>query len=62
MIKCSGYSVFLAEVEECLYKYPVIAECAVIGVPHEYRGEDVKAFVVLRPEWVGKITEEELVA
>ncbi len=62
MIKASGYSVFPAEVEEYLYQHPAIAECAVIGVPHEYRGEDVKAFVVLKPEYVGKITEEELVA
>lgn len=62
LIKASGYSVFPAEVEEYLYKHPAIAECAVIGVPHDYRGEDVKAFVTLRPEWVGKITEDELVA
>lgn len=51
-----------AEVEEYLYKHPAISECAVIGVPHDYRGEDVKAFVVLKPDWEGKVTEEELVA
>ncbi|MGI6548526.1 MAG: AMP-binding protein [Syntrophomonadales bacterium] len=62
MIKASGYSVFPAEVEEYLYKHPAISECAVIGVPHDYRGEDVKAFVVLKPDWEGKVTEEELVA
>ncbi|MGI6551396.1 MAG: AMP-binding protein [Syntrophomonadales bacterium] len=62
MIKASGYSVFPAEVEEYLYKHPAIAECAVIGIPHDYRGEDVKAFVVLKPDWAGKVTEEELVA
>lgn len=61
LIKASGYSVFPAEVEEYLYHHPSIAECCVIGVPHEYRGEDVKAYVVLKPEWVGKITEQELV-
>jgi acyl-CoA synthetase (AMP-forming)/AMP-acid ligase II len=61
LIKASGYSVFPAEVEEYLYHHPAIGECVVIGVPHEYRGEDVKAFVVLKPEWVGKITEEGLV-
>ncbi|NLV16710.1 MAG: AMP-binding protein [Syntrophomonadaceae bacterium] len=62
LIKASGYSVFPAEVETYLYQHPAILECCVIGVFHEYRGEDVKAFVVLEPEWVGKITEEELVA
>jgi len=61
LIKASGYSVFPAEVEEYLYHHPAIGECVVIGVPHEYRGEDVKAFVVLKTEWVGKITEEGLV-
>jgi len=61
LIKASGYSVFPAEVEEYLYRHPAIEECCVIGVPHEYRGEDVKAYVVLKPEWVGKITEQELV-
>jgi acyl-CoA synthetase (AMP-forming)/AMP-acid ligase II len=61
LIKASGYSVFPAEVEEYLYHNPAIAECCVIGVPHEYRGEDVKAYVVLKPEWVGRITEQELV-
>ncbi len=62
LIKASGYSVFPAEVEEYLYKHPAIAECAVIGVPHDYRGEDVKAFVSLKPDWIGKVTEEELIA
>lgn len=61
MIKASGFSVFPAEVEEYLYMHPAIAECAVIGIPHDYRGEDIKAFVVLKPNWVGKISEQELV-
>jgi len=62
LIKASGYSVFPAEVETYLYQHPAILECCVIGLPHEYRGEDVKAFVVLKPDWIGKVTEEELVA
>lgn len=61
MIKASGFSVFPAEVEEYLYLHPAIAECAVIGIPHDYRGEDVKAFVVLKPDWAGKVDETELV-
>jgi acyl-CoA synthetase (AMP-forming)/AMP-acid ligase II len=62
LIKASGFSVFPAEVETYLYQHPAILECCIIGVPHDYRGEDIKAFVVLKPDWVGKITEEELIA
>jgi long-chain acyl-CoA synthetase len=49
LIKVSGFSVFPAEVESLLYKHPDIAEAVVIGVPDAYRGETVKAFVVLKP-------------
>jgi acyl-CoA synthetase (AMP-forming)/AMP-acid ligase II len=49
LIKASGFSVFPAEVESLLYKHPDIAEAVVIGVPDAYRGETVKAFVVLKP-------------
>jgi acyl-CoA synthetase (AMP-forming)/AMP-acid ligase II len=61
LIKSSAYSVFPAEVEEYMYAHPSVMECCVIGVPHEYKGEEVKAFVVLKPDWEGKITEQELV-
>jgi acyl-coenzyme A synthetase/AMP-(fatty) acid ligase len=44
-----------------MYAHPSVMECCVIGVPHEYKGEEVKAFVVLKPDWEGKITEQELV-
>ena len=58
MVIVSGFNVFPREVEEVLYMHDAIHEAAVIGVPHEYRGETVKAFVVLRPNAV--VTEEEL--
>lgn len=61
MIKSSAYSVFPAEVEQYMYAHPAIMECCVIGVPHERKGEEVKAFVVLKPDFVGKITEQELI-
>jgi acyl-CoA synthetase (AMP-forming)/AMP-acid ligase II len=60
MIKASGYSVFPAEVEAIMYRHPAVAEVGVVGVPDSYRGEDVVAFVVLRPE-AEKITEQALV-
>jgi long-chain acyl-CoA synthetase len=61
LIKCSGYSVFPAEVENLLYRHPAVAETAVIGVPDSYRGESPKAFIVLKPEYRGKVKEEEIV-
>ena len=48
MILCSGYNVYPREVEEVLYMHPAIQEAAAIGVPDPYRGESVKAFVVLK--------------
>jgi acyl-CoA synthetase (AMP-forming)/AMP-acid ligase II len=61
LIKASGYSVFPAEVEAIMYRHPAVAEVGVVGVPDPYRGEDVMAFVVLRPEAREKVTEQTLV-
>ncbi|MED1201670.1 long-chain-fatty-acid--CoA ligase [Heyndrickxia acidicola] len=59
MILASGYNVYPIEVEDILYSHPNVLEAAVIGIPDEYRGETVKAFVVLRE--VNKAYEEELI-
>ena len=48
MILCGGYNVYPRNVEEAIYMHPAVAECAVIGVADAYRGQTVKAFVVLR--------------
>lgn len=47
MIVSSGYNIAGPEVEEALLSHPAVAECGVIGVPDEERGQIVKAFVVL---------------
>jgi 2-aminobenzoate-CoA ligase len=47
MIVSSGYNIGAPEVENALLAHPAVAECAVIGVPCEERGQKVKAFVVL---------------
>jgi long-chain acyl-CoA synthetase len=47
MIIAGGYNVYPAAVERAVFTHPAVAETLVIGVPDEYRGEDVKAFVVL---------------
>jgi len=48
MIICSGYNVYPREIEEVLYQHPKIQEACILGVPNPYRGETVKAFVVLK--------------
>jgi long-chain acyl-CoA synthetase len=59
-INAGGYKVWPREVEDVLYEHDAVKEAAVVGVPDEYRGETVKAFVSLRP---GKTaTAEELIA
>ncbi len=50
MIIVGGFNVYPNEVEDVLFMHPAVLEAAVIGVPDEYRGEAVKAFVVLKPE------------
>ena len=47
MIVSSGYNIGAPEVENALLAHPAVAECAVIGVPCEERGQKVKAFIVL---------------
>jgi long-chain acyl-CoA synthetase len=47
MINAAGYKVWPREVEDVLYGHPAVREAAVVGVPDEYRGETVKAFVSL---------------
>jgi long-chain acyl-CoA synthetase len=49
MINVSGYKVWPREVEDVLYGHDAVREVAVVGVPDEYRGESVKAFVSLKP-------------
>ncbi|MBI2774087.1 MAG: long-chain fatty acid--CoA ligase [Chloroflexi bacterium] len=49
MIIVSGFNVYPREVEEMLATHPAVMESAAIGVPHPIKGEEVKAFVVLKP-------------
>lgn len=60
MIIASGYNVYPREVEEVLYAHPAVQEAAVVGVPDPYRGETVAAFIVLKPEFKGKVQQEEI--
>ena len=62
LIIASAYNIAPAEVEAVLMKHDAVQEAAVIGIPDEYRGETVKAFVVLEENSKGKITEDEIIA
>jgi 2-aminobenzoate-CoA ligase len=50
MIISGGYNIAGPEIEEILLGHPDVAECGVIGIPDEARGQIVKAFVVLRAD------------
>ena len=49
MINAGGYKIYPSDVEEVLYQHPKIFEAAVAGIPDPYRGETVKAYIVLKP-------------
>jgi long-chain acyl-CoA synthetase len=49
MIIAGGYNIYPREVEEVLFAHPGVAEAAVLGLPDEYRGETVAAFIVPKP-------------
>ncbi|MGO4888640.1 AMP-binding protein [Anaerobacillus sp. MEB173] len=58
MINAGGFNIYPREIEEVLYEHESVKEAVAIGVPDPYRGETVKAFIVLKE---GKIcTEQEL--
>ena len=60
MIIRGGFNVYPREIEEVLYAFPAVAEAAVIGVPHERHGEEVKAVIALKPGFTA--TAQELIA
>jgi fatty-acyl-CoA synthase len=61
MINASGYKVWPAEVEMLLYKHPAVQEACIIAARDAYRGETVKAVVVLRADAKGKTTPDDII-
>ena len=49
MIIAGGYNIYPRDIDEVLFEHPKIMEACAIGIPDSYRGETVKAFVVLKP-------------
>ncbi len=60
MIIRGGFNVYPREIEEVLITHEAVSLAAVIGVPHESHGEEIKAFVILNPG--ASVTEDELIA
>ena len=62
MINASGFKVWPAEVEALMFRHPAIQEACIISTVDAYRGESVKAVVVLRAAFKGKVTDEEIIS
>lgn len=60
LIIAGGYNIYPREVEEVLARHPAVQDCVVIGVPDEYRGETVRAYVVLKEGMTA--TADEIIA
>jgi long-chain acyl-CoA synthetase len=58
MIIAGGFNIYPREIEEVLYEHDAILECVVAGIPDPYRGETVKAYIVLKEG--ASVTEDEL--
>lgn len=60
MIITGGYNVYPREVEDVLYQHPVVKEACVLGVPDDYKGELVKAFITLKED--ARVEENDIIA
>jgi fatty-acyl-CoA synthase len=61
MINASGFKVWPAEVEALMFRHPAIQEACVISARDSYRGETVKAVVVLRASHKGQVSEQDII-
>ena len=61
LIKYKGHSVYPPEVENLLYNYEAIEECGVIGIIDAEGNENIKAYIALKPEFKGKVTEQDII-
>lgn len=61
MINASGFKVWPAEVEALMFRHPAIQEACIIATKDAYRGESVKAVVVLRASHKGQVSEQDII-
>ncbi|MBU2548915.1 MAG: long-chain fatty acid--CoA ligase, partial [Proteobacteria bacterium] len=59
-IIAGGYNIYPREIDEVLFQHPKVQEAVTVGIPDQYRGETVKAYVVLKPGETA--TQEEIIA
>jgi long-chain acyl-CoA synthetase len=60
MIIAGGFNIYPREIDEILFQHPKIQEAVSVGIADKYRGETVKAYIVLKPG--EKATEEEIIS
>jgi long-chain acyl-CoA synthetase len=60
MIIASGFNIYPRDVDEVLYQHPAVQDAVTVGIPDAYRGETVKAFIVLREG--SSVTEKDIIA
>ena len=60
MIICSGYNVYPSYIEEVIESHPAVLQCSVVGVPHPYKQEVPKAFIVLKEGFHGFFIKNEI--
>lgn len=58
MIIAGGFNIYPREIDEVLYQHPKVMDAVAVGIPHEYRGETIKAYIVLKPGQTA--TEDEI--
>ncbi len=61
MINASGFKVWPTEIENLMYQHPAVKEACVIGTKDAHRGETVKAVIVLKPEFAGKVDAQDII-
>ena len=50
MVIAGGFNIYPREIDEVLYQHPKVLDAVSLGIPDPYRGETIKAYIVLRPE------------
>jgi long-chain acyl-CoA synthetase len=61
LIVASGYNIAPMEIENVLYLHPAVEEVAVVSHPDPYRGETVKAVISLKIDYMGKVSEQDII-
>ena len=60
MIICSGYNVFPSHIESVIETHPAVLQCTVVGMPHPYKKEVPKAFIVLKSGFHGLLIKQDI--